>query len=435
MNISQSGRVVVIDDNKKEAYPLIETLSKKGIPSTYFSSEIEQLPDKPLSGIRIVFLDIELGTIGQPDETKISTAIGILNRIISSDNGPYMIIGWTKHADLLKKLKTKIKKNRPIFFLDLEKSKCFETRNKRKTCNLAQLEENISRELKKSSAFQILTLWENIAHYCAGEMVASISSLSKPSTKWDKNICEIFYALSFAQLANHLNIEDSNEMIQNALITINYALTDVFEKKISSPEFNSAGKDLKTILNLSDLRESVIDKKTRGKINSMLLLSISETADFPQPGTLYEFSRRNFPLKVDDLFNGELETYPKRDQLLRKVKKIILEATPTCDYANKKWKKHRFLLGFLWPVEFSNKIKTGDSSCKSPIIEYNLKRYKLVFDFRYLMTAEFEEFKNNKRNYSLKHRKKPLCQIRHQLLVDIQSRLSRHVNRPGIVNV
>ena len=59
MNISQSGRVVVIDDNKKEAYPLIETLSKKGIPSTYFSSEIEQLPDKPLSGIRIVFLDIE----------------------------------------------------------------------------------------------------------------------------------------------------------------------------------------------------------------------------------------------------------------------------------------------------------------------------------------------------------------------------------------
>ena len=55
--------------------------------------------------------------------------------------------------------------------------------------------------------------------------------------KWDKNICEIFYALSFAQLANHLNIEDSNEMIQNALITINYALTDVFEKKISSPEF------------------------------------------------------------------------------------------------------------------------------------------------------------------------------------------------------
>ena len=115
MNISQSGRVVVIDDNKKEAYPLIETLSKKGIPSTYFSSEIEQLPDKPLSGIRIVFLDIELGTIGQPDETKISTAIGILNRIISSDNGPYMIIGWTKHADLLKKLKTKIKKNLPIF--------------------------------------------------------------------------------------------------------------------------------------------------------------------------------------------------------------------------------------------------------------------------------------------------------------------------------
>ena len=94
-----------------------------------------------------------------------------------------------------------------------------------------ELEENISRELKKSSAFQILTLWENIAHYCAGEMVASISSLSKPSTKWDKNICEIFYALSFAQLANHLNIEDSNEMIQNALITINYALTDVFEKK------------------------------------------------------------------------------------------------------------------------------------------------------------------------------------------------------------
>ncbi len=91
MEISNSGRIVIIDDEHNEAFPLMEMLGKEGLPYMYYDGQPNGLPEKPPGGVRFVFLDIELqGMKGQDDKTKASGLIGRLKKIISKQNGPYM---------------------------------------------------------------------------------------------------------------------------------------------------------------------------------------------------------------------------------------------------------------------------------------------------------------------------------------------------------
>ncbi len=124
MNIPENGRVVVIDDIIEEGLPLVISLAKQNIPVIYFSGKKEELPVKPLTGIRVVFLDIVLGTDGQSPKTQIAAASRIFQSIIDANNGPYLLIAWTKHDEHIDNIKNELSDRPPSCFLDLEKSKC-----------------------------------------------------------------------------------------------------------------------------------------------------------------------------------------------------------------------------------------------------------------------------------------------------------------------
>ena len=53
------GKVVIVDDQVEEAKPLIKLLSKRGVPTLYFSGDCSDLPESPLMGVRLVFCDLK----------------------------------------------------------------------------------------------------------------------------------------------------------------------------------------------------------------------------------------------------------------------------------------------------------------------------------------------------------------------------------------
>ena len=98
----QTGRVVVIDDDSKEADPLLKSFSKIGIASTYYSGNVAELPDTPLKGVRLVALDLHLAGDGNGDAREIlSTPLGVLQKLIAPQNGPFVLLAWTKHTNLI----------------------------------------------------------------------------------------------------------------------------------------------------------------------------------------------------------------------------------------------------------------------------------------------------------------------------------------------
>jgi hypothetical protein len=104
MILPNNGTVVVIDNIPSEAEPLLRLLSMNQIPAFYFSEKQEFLPTKGLECVRVVFLDLKLNEFAD-EKTNISTAIQVLKRIIPENNGPYILVVWSKHGEYLTNLK------------------------------------------------------------------------------------------------------------------------------------------------------------------------------------------------------------------------------------------------------------------------------------------------------------------------------------------
>jgi hypothetical protein len=419
MNIPRNGRVVVIDDVPAEGLPLVRVLSKNKIPAAYFTGlNKDELPDKPMSGVRIIFLDIILGTDGQNDKTKVSTAISVLKHVVAQkEKSPYLLIAWTKHEELVAGIKDGLKDNPPVFILNLRKNQC---KYQDGSYNLKKIEQKLKSGLRNVGAFHLFALWENIVHQSAGKIVDDFSSFYPLDANWNKNMFRVFRALAEAYAGKRLLPGDINEISRNSLLTFNMAFLDNLESGIGS--FQSFGK--------------IAGKRPRGtpdadvisKINSRLLVTYSGDDDSIKPGNIYEgrINRRRCA-SVQDLYNGELSQFPQQRNLIAAVKNIYLEVSPVCDYTQNKLRAYRFLPGLLWPVEYSKQIKkTADYLYVSPLVNIKNNKYKLVFDIRCLTTLPVN---------TPRHNKKILARVRHELLVDIQSYIARHVSRPGVTSV
>lgn len=418
MNLSlpRNGRVVVVDDDINEGLPLINTLSKNGIPTTYFSGKLKELPETPLEDVRIVFLDIVLGTDGQPEKTKISTVIGVLRKIVSTENGPYILIIWSKHNELVDSIKKEISSNPPLITLNLEKAEC---KVKKNEFDLKKIEDKLETEFGKAGIFQLFLLWENIAHQSSGRLINEFKSFYDYDANWNKNLTDVFSHLARAYRGKKLDINPEAEIIKNGFLAFNGTYSDTFENAIRGYDYSK--------LQIQSNANAVVSNDICAKINKKLLLSSyssHQAGQAVQPGNIYfNGEKEGNCLCLEDLFHGNIGEIDKS-----KVEYIMLEVSPSCDFAQDKWKLSRLLPGLTWSSDQPKKIKIKENAAyvyASPVLDWDNKSCRLVFDFRYLTAKSFEELNG----------REPKFRIRHELLVDIQSHLARHINRPGVFSI
>lgn len=407
MNLPENGRVIVIDDKYEEVESLLKVLSKNRVPVMYFTGNLEELPEQPFPDVRMIFLDIELGTEGQPEKTKLSTTAGVVQKIIGDKGNPYLIIAWTKYDKLLNGIRELLKDNPPLLMLNLEKSKCRDEKGK---YEIGKIEEKLKEELRRVGIFHLFIIWENLVHNSAGRIVNDFSFFYPRDDNWNRNMCGVFHKLAEAYAGKQLQ---SGELIKNALLTFNETFLDTLENEIRNYT------DIDEILFPDN--EGTIANDILAEVNSRLLL-IFDPPNKPVPGNIYHIDRENLKVKLDELFKGNI---PQKDNLINAVKYVFLEVSPSCDYAQNKWKLHRVLPGVICPIDHQNKIKKADYIYTSPLLKIDNGIYKFVFDLRYLTSLSFDNLKD----------KSPEFRIRHELLIDIQSKIAGHINRPGVISL
>lgn len=423
MNLPQNGRVVVIDDKPDEALPLIEALSKQNIPLNYFNPTSENLPDEPLSGVRVIFLDINLQEYQghADDKTKASTAAGFVKKIIGTVKSPYLLLIWAKHDDseILNYLLDYLKFNPPLLMKSLQKSECKEA-----DYSLELILHKITTEVDDGSFFHILTMWENLVHQSAAETIGNISNDSDDVIQdWNIKLGSLFYALAEANAGINVEEMDNIGVIKNSILPFNSIFIDVLENNLHV--YNNTNITEK--IDFCTCKRKLSDD-LKAEINSKLLLNQINEYCLPMPGNIYEVETSDeiFNLDVNDILNS---SYLQTSKLLDEIKYIILEVSPLCDYSNKKWKVHRVALGFLLPQEHIKSIKKADYIYVSSLLNCRIdgikKNYKLILDLRYFTSVSFDYLKS----------KVPLYRAKHQFLIDIQQKISTHISRPGVLSL
>lgn len=101
MKLPKNGSIVIIDDQIKEALPLMNALAVRGASYLYYDGKSKHYPKCPLDNVRIIFLDMHLDEVaGGTNSTKniVSSLVAGIEAIVHKENGPYIIMVWSKHV-------------------------------------------------------------------------------------------------------------------------------------------------------------------------------------------------------------------------------------------------------------------------------------------------------------------------------------------------
>jgi hypothetical protein len=433
-----NGAAVIVDDELKEAMPLIKVLGKHHIPVSYVKGgNRRNLPKSPIKNARVVFLDLNLLPPTSSDEKNVrSTLIMNLRQIISNENGPYVLIVWSvnehKYESILDDIfSNELKSIKPSLKLTLSKKDYFDRTDNGglspKKGLIEALDVRIREELEKAKSLSLLFSWQNIINKASGEIARELLSFYNEDENWDANLQKLFNHLAKANLGNRFDDCDSAGISTNCLLTLNGTFVDLLSRKIRKHDFSDIelnnNKDHNS--NKDQSGKDEVELEVKARINTKLHTENRVEEHFAQPGNVYLIDSnygQEFRLDAEKIYDGKFSNFKEKDDL----QYIFLEVTPKCDFSQGKFSFYRFLSGVLWPAEKFKKIKRAENLFVSPFdLYFERKRYRLVFDNNFLHTRAIEGFED----LMVYFRIKP------ELLFNIQTRMANHISRPGVISV
>jgi hypothetical protein len=418
MNLPTNGRVVVIDDKvEQQALPLLRALAQRGVASRFYTGKQRELPERPLSGIRLIFLDLKLeGMEFIYDADDLANALKPrLDRIIAPDNGPYVLLGWTEHPRYLRRVCEALNPP-PTVWLDMEKSSCIRDGQ----CDVELISKALTNKLRGLGAFRLLFLWEHLVHESAFATVNDFQLLLGNAPDQDRALKKLLYGLAKAGLEEQIRGKSASEVIANALLAATGPFLDRLETNVGNLEnYSGFGRHFFRRARLTE------DAVAKARINARLHLARDQIAH-SVPGNIYNPWNKRLREATDELIGKTLGDLQPAER--QSAKGCVLEISAFCDHAQDKWTCHRLLPGFFIPAQHKKKLKKTGALFISPAFvfepPYN-EPFLLVFHFGYLDSCTFRSLKN----------RKPLFRLKKDLVVDIQSQLARHVSRPGILSL
>ena len=411
MPLPSSHKIVVIDDKPEEVASLIGTLSKNGIGVVYFTGQLEQLPLEPLSGIRIIFSDIDL-VESKDNKTKKSALLGVFQKVISPDNGPYIIVFWTKHSDFIDDIKTELGKQgySPLQYLCIEKSSC---KDEKGEFSVSMIDQHIKESVDAFQAFNFYLEWENALLHSGENFVNQFHQLVPTNSDWSNNIYYLLYSMYKAETGSNDAEISAKEKFSIACRVFNKSFNnelDYYTSQITAP------KELPTTIKGSISPQQIIPS-----VNSFLGIHKLQSSNI-NPGDVFKIADDELKeIFIKRLFAGR--EINSKDVTL--VKCIV---TPSCDIAQDKLLKdenERGLHRVVWAIILDSAFKFGE---KNSLWYYKLGPFSLdgknVCMHFHFATVSMDYSEKNEMS-------QPWFTIKQEIVFDIQSKIANHMNRLG----
>ena len=320
--------------------------------------------------------------------------------------------------------------------------------------------------LKKVDSFELFYNWENAQKSSSSYIISSICGFDSFLSKdWNTNIKSYIIKMAKANAGNNLS-KDNYDIIKNMYFVLNELVQEqnrisavktlenvkhinvlsnstediVAQKSVDEKDYViklddtgkyillisgkeiSSGKTPVKLLNGMDKDKKIVSdlintlSTNTAKLNTKLLLH-DIIDDSINPGNVYYIEEISLGNEMLSSFKIEKENYPK-------VTVVEIEVSPSCDYAQKKQKRHRFLTGIMYKAEMTLNLKADYYQCSPPLLWEN-EVYSLAVDFRYFRTEKLSYLKNKKAAFGLNL----------LLLQSFKENFAKHAVRTGILNI
>jgi hypothetical protein len=440
-----NGRVAIIDDQINQARPIMQELSKRKIPFAYYDGNPENLPTQEEdNNLRVLFLDINLiDNAVHPVKTLYPVVFANVDRIVSAKNFPYILICWSRNRDeykeIIEKLYNDLPNKKPIASIQMIKSDFFSLdgeKTENYDQNIEGLFKQIADALTTHVTFNNLLMWENHIHKAIDNALSE--SLSIIENDWDASANWIFTKWSFASAGKNYNSYTPLEKAKAAYHTLNHFLYENIENEIergivSNIRFEEDKSDRD--FSLAKFNEKLLFSfvSTKAKEAGRIVITPEDYSEFKD---MLSFAITGEDEELKEILRV-IESIDEKKKAKNNYYKIVrgkirndwdifkLVINPVCDFAQNKVKRNRVIPGIFIKKQYRSLINNNtDSLYVSPIFYYTRKQseYFFILDFRYFTSEKDDEGESS-------------VKLKQQVLSEILSKLSRHINRQGLLFV
>lgn len=424
MNVEDlaTARILVVDDKPEEAVPILTVLGEIGVGCVYVKGDKEEeLPRDPVEGIRLVFLDLHLDEEGD-QKSVLSKTVGVLKRCVAEKTMPLVVVCWTKHEKDVEAFRemavTEISGLKPGFIVGMPKP----AKGRPETWKIPLKE--IRKTLERYDAIGLVWQWEKVLHDAATETsqaLAGVSALLVASEKseindWQEGMLAVCRDLVRAEVGK----TGSKKTVSNALFRM------MNEMAIDRIHNSALKKPVSCAQKLVPEDKPTLDTEHISILNQMILVEpVQKGEKIIKPGNVYMpqgSSAKKCLFRKLGVDRVELYSNIDKGSPSKTHTPLLIEVSPSCDFAQNKRPICAFIAGYLLPAE--RKMRREDLYSLGPLNipgQNGAKRIYLSKRFVYASGLRQDDISN-----------RPICRLRSNVLIDLQVKLAAYKSRPGI---
>lgn len=390
----------------------------------YYELTIENIDWETNSNLRTVF-------------SHLATAI---KEIVSIDNGPYALVLWTKHHELIDSFKSYILHRykdssfpHPFFVSHLDKNSFN---------NSAIRPQELVDALFESTILQKLMSFENLLHQEVYNLTSEIINLASSDFlhSWQH---DGVIKSNFTDFLRKMAVQNSGYEIakENPSKALAEAISPILKYKIEkSSEASGIWDD---ILNISSINKKDINFPEGFKISKLNnFFHIDKTPnDYNTRGAVFslnkedDFFKDKFGIKKSSTFiENTIRGFSRENR--DKVDFIIIEISAACDYSQNKPRLHKYILGLKIPTEcydlYKEQLKVGTGSLPDATLDFSFRfkelenenEFNILLNLNFVCTLNVDE----------KNRFSHIFTFKKQIIDYISNKYANHSSRIGITS-
>lgn len=441
-------RVVAIDDVEDHLQKIVWGLCKAGfcpVPFLFEDGMLENPPQQPLVGIRLVFSDIHMVSGGAANEVlHANNIISCLKKIVNE--GPYALIFWsqfpaeaTRMAQLINERAVESGMTLPLAFGQVDKNRVFSVGHAADEFDAVELRRLIIEQIKDFHTLGVVSSWDERVSKAAAHTTNQLFKLADTDANRVKNWNNLLAYLSCEALG-------ANQARQNIKNALDSALLPLLEDKLTqighqteSDEINyteinafipatKGAKRPKTIncerLNSSYLIEELRSNNQYEMHDRGIVTELS--GEYINSGAfITAFGLEDRALKEKEFIWAKMV-----DEQLRRLKLHVVEAGPECDHVQGKVSTHRYLLALMVPqslfadncINDKNQYRNASILDSGPL-HLNGDIFHLLISCRCFMALA----------PSKKVGGRPVLRLRKDFINELTHHYTNHARRPGVM--
>ncbi|MDE0079004.1 MAG: hypothetical protein OXO50_15900 [Caldilineaceae bacterium] len=418
----RTTRVLVIDDQRVEAQGVLDALARDGIGAIYYSQDVDNHPEQPLTGVRLAIVDMNLDDLTAPESPAATTTIlSVLNRLIAGQNGPYLAIAWTKHRELVEEFAARAAELPcpPVRVIPLVKA---DFKDEDGSFDSKKIACEVQKALDKCYPLGLLAFWEQMVHESSGsimEMMPEGNGWIDGSKRTLALLCKCAAGEGDPQDVKLRALLEAFNSLQFDTMESDTALldTETATKLVNSLQIEEAppkGSDLAARLNQRLLFGVTLPDAAPGNIYKSEAIGSAEEGAFPA---------------LDELLNDMAHSGKQQELKEAGSLAVAMEITPLCDYQQKKVRRARFVCGIAVRSDKGNLVKKADFVRKIPEVCFENGPLRgnmiMTWNSHFIVSVPPDQVPQGE----------ALVRLRQSPLMDFQSWIGSHATRPGYLSV